>query len=136
MTDTTTFAIESIALNDLTHLDLRLAAAALQYPPDAVSPTRDEIAEILAGVSTEEPFFPHPALAYRIRIFDEATAAEALVSTRYDRVGIAWGADADWGDLWVNVDLTTEAGGDLFLAALWTAIDDYLNTPSEWESRR
>ena len=51
------------------------------------------------------------------------------------RIGIAWGADADWGDLRDACDLTTEEGGDRYADALHAAIRDWLDDPEAWKAR-
>ena len=137
MSETTrAFRLEHIALAELAHTDLRREAAGLiladGLPADA---TAEDIAELLDGTSTEEPFYPPPALAYRLWIDGQAMPADALVATYAGRVGIAWGADAQWGDLRITVDLTTVAGGDAYAAAVQEAIADWLDDAEAWETR-
>jgi hypothetical protein len=77
---------------------------------------------------------------YRIAITEpgeeqpEATTAQAVVIWANDdyRVGLAWGGNADWGDV------PTEATGKddpAFASAVYDAIDDWLNDAEAWEAR-
>jgi len=70
-----------------------------------------------------------PLVAYYIDIIDEESfgrvgygRAEALYVSENHRLGIAWGADADWGDV--------DGVGDI-----GPAIDDWLNDRDAWEAR-
>ena len=70
-----------------------------------------------------------PLVAYYIDVIDEESfgrvgygRAEALYSPEDARLGIAWGAEADWGD----VDDALDIG---------PAIDDWLNDRDAWEAR-
>ncbi len=134
-----TFRIEEIAASELTASDLRRAAATAWVwndPHDLPGKLiENEIDVILDGMNTTEPFAQYPVLAYRIEIEGSGEKAEAVVDTVVHRIGIAWGADADWGDLRDACDLTTEEGGDRFADALHRAIDDWLNDREAWESR-
>jgi hypothetical protein len=131
---TTTWQIESIALRELKALDLREEAAQLQFQHSERTPlTRDDIEDAL-DTSTEEPFRQFPALAFRLRV-PGMPFVDVLVATQASRVGIAAGADAQWGDLRDPCDLTTVDGGDSFRAALHAAIRDWLDDPDAWEAR-
>lgn len=134
-TPTKTFAIESIELRDLRALDLRREAVQLQWSTPDETITKADVDELIWDLSTQEPFRQHSALAYRVTIHGEASTADVLVDTTDDRIGIAWGADATWGDLWSECDLTTEAGGDEFAAAVRAAVNDWLNDHEAWDAR-
>ena len=122
---TRTFQIEPIALRELRAVDLRSEAVQLQLATRDETISREDEDEVLAGVSTQEPFAQHPALAYRVTFEGEATTADVLVATESARVGIAWGADAAWLDIRDACDLTTEAGGDSLAAALNAAVREW-----------
>ncbi len=66
--------------------------------------------------------------AWRIDIDGEAQAAEAAFvaheSSAFGRLGIAWGADATWGDADTLTDHSIE-----------DAINEWLNDAEAWESR-
>jgi hypothetical protein len=62
-----------------------------------------------------------PIVAYYIDIVGYGRA-EALYSPDDGRLGIAWGADADWGDVNDALDIGP-------------AIDDWLNDLEAWEAR-
>jgi hypothetical protein len=135
-----TFQIESIELRELRALDLRREAAQLQWTSPGREVGSGDVGDILAGISTQEPFRQYPALAWRLVFFtpdglSESVTGDVLVSTMSHRVGIAAGADAQWGDLRDECDLTTEAGGDAFAAALNAAVRDWLNDAEAWEAR-
>lgn len=134
-TTTRTFGIEPIELRDLRAQDLRREAVLLQWSTPDETITSAVVAELIEGLSTQEPFKQHPALAYRVTIHSEASTADVLVATSSGRIGIAWGADATWGDLRNACDLTTEAGGDAFAAALRAAVNDWLNDLAAWDAR-
>lgn len=121
-----TFRLDPIQLRDLTALDLRREAVQLQWMTRDETISREDEDEILADISTQEPFAQFPALAYRVTIEGEAMTADVLVATETARVGIAWGADAVWLDIHDACDLTTEAGGDAFAAALHAAVERWL----------
>lgn len=89
-----TFRCEHIPLHRLTATDLR---------------------EIAAGAAAD-------AEAYRITIDGADEPAQALYLHSEDRIGIAWGADATWADVW---------GG----AGVEGAIETWLNDPDEWAAR-
>lgn len=80
--------------------------------------TATDLREIAAGA-------PVGAEAYRITIVENdrpaAEAAEALYLPDEGRLGIAWGADADWADV---ADIHVE-----------TAIGLWLNDADEWAAR-
>ncbi len=130
------FHSEHIALRELTHTDLRREAAGLILADGLpAAATAEDIADLLDDTSTEEPFRQHPVLAYRLWIDGQAMPADALVATYAGRVGIAWGADAQWGSLGIVVDLTTVEGGDAYADAVYEAITDWLNDAEAWEAR-
>lgn len=129
--ESTRFDLRSIDLADLMALDLRREAAAIHGCTDLDD--RESIADALEGVSTAAPFFPHPALAYRLTT--GGPASDVLVAVDAGRIGIASNGDAVWGDLAVPVDITTVDGGDAFAAAVEAAIRDYLDHAEAWEAR-
>lgn len=115
MDETRTFAYEPIALDALSATDLRAEARA--YLGDAEP---DE-----AGT--------RPIAAFRVTIIDpdgmqRAERADILVIE--DRIGIAWGATADWG---YGIDHSGESPSGP--NALEEAIDCWLNRGDEWEAR-
>lgn len=120
------FCLDPIELRDLKACDLRSEAVQLQWTTRDETISREDIDEVLDGISTQEPFARFPALAYRLVIEGEAMTADVLVATDTARVGIAWGADAAWLDIRDACDLTTEAGGDAFAAALRAAVGDWM----------
>lgn len=112
--DRRTFRIEEIPLDALHSTDLRAEAAGEGSERNLASPFDG---------------------AYRILIDGAPEAAEALVATFPDasigRIGIAWGADAQWGDV---RDLFGVESGDGFLD-IRQAVDDFLNDAEAWEAR-
>lgn len=121
-----TFRLDSIELRELRALDLRSEAVQLQWTTRDETISREDVAEILDGISTQEPFAQFPALAYRVTIEGETSTADVLVATGTSRVGIAWGADATWLDIHDACDLTTVDCGDGFAAALQAAVERWL----------
>lgn len=123
---TTTTTIDLIEINpvELTATDLRFAAAqAILLSPDP-SLDRDAIAEILEGSPKLETFGQPAVVAYRCTVEGSPEPAQVLVILdAVDRIGVAWGADADWMDLPGGPhDLTTVGGGDAFAGAVWGAV--------------
>jgi hypothetical protein len=119
-----TIRIESIALRELRALDLRHEAAQLQLMRPDPDLSREDEDEWLDR-STEAPFVQFPALAFRLVIEGAASTGDMLVAIEEARIGIAWGADADWLDLGGDVDLTTVNGGDAFAARLQAAVNGW-----------
>lgn len=132
---TRTFQVESIELRELRAGDLRREAVQLQWATPDASISSEDVAEVLDGISTQEPFRQFPALAFRVTIDGQPVPADVLVATLTARVGIASNADATWGDLRDACDLTTVEGGDAFAAAIRLAINDWLNDAEAWEGR-
>ena len=130
------FDIEEKAAANLTALDLRenAARATRLHPDRGPRPSRDEIAEELDAISTQEPFVQHPVMCFRIAIVGMLTTAEAVVLTNEGRLGIACGGYASWGDIGA-VDLTTVVGGDAFATTVRLAVDEWLNDREAWELR-
>jgi hypothetical protein len=129
----TDYRLISIEMSDLSATDLRQEAANLVR--GGVVP-REEVEDVLLHTSTQEPFRQHPALAYRLEFPGFSRAADVLVATEACRVGIAWGADAEWGDLRDRCDLTTVEGGDRYAVALDAAVHDWFYDQDAWEARR
>lgn len=99
-----TYTLIPKSVNDLTHTDL---AADRDAAYDLYGVTR--------------PGDEAPMAAYSIIIDGEAQAAEALIVDT--RIGIAWGADATWGDC-----EPTQRG-------IERAIDDWIADANAWEAR-
>lgn len=112
-----TFRLEEIDIDSLTASDLRAAHA-----------------------NTADETSPFDA-AWRIWIDGEAEPAQALyveavsldgTAAAEGQLGIAWGADADWGD----VHNTWSIDGIDGMADIQRAIDEWLNDAEAWEARR
>lgn len=143
MSETTTartFRLDDIGLSDLRATDLRREAVAANWSDDTWS--REEIAERLDDMDrvalSNPPTGSRPAIAYRLTIDGEAETADVLVAMETGRVGIAWGADAAWGNLgdWDATGTDDDPDGyRLFRAALVAAINDWLNDGEAWDAR-
>jgi hypothetical protein len=129
MTSERGYRLYPIAVGELVHTDLRRAAAAL-LGGLRDNETEDEIATVLDSATD-----PTLALAYRLAVDGVAQAGDVLVDTLSQRVGIALGADADWGDLDDPCDLTTAEGRDRLADAVSAAVHDWLADPEAWSSR-
>jgi hypothetical protein len=129
MTTERGYRIYPIAVSELVHTDLRRTAAALLGDLRG-NETEDEIATMLDS-ATE----PTLALAYRLAVDGVAQTGDVLVDVRSQRVGIALGADADWGDLDDPCDLTTAEGRDRLADAVSAAVHDWLANSEAWASR-
>ena len=114
-TTSRTFRIEQIGLSELTVVDLRAESR---------------------GEGEERNYATSFYQAFRVWIGDEAVPAQALYvefldsgqATGGGRLGIAWGADATWGDV-------HGTWGDNGMADIERAIDEWLNNAEAWEAR-
>lgn len=94
-----------------------------------ISIRRIEVDELSASSLREAAETQPDSRAYRAAVYDEddnqaAESIQAVMLRTERRVGIAWGADAEWGDLETLTD-----------DEVATAIEEYLNDEDAWAGR-